>query len=512
MKTLSIFVLAASGVLLTVVDTEARRPTPAAVQAEKQVAVALGAIRLGTDLGVASDQEVLGALEDGLAMLAARSKRTPEVQTPAFRAQLEQAGLDALNSPVNVAPELSPHDTYASEIVRYMLARLPNLAPAFTGEGIKAAFSGQNNSVFGGFSGSAEDVHAEQLQDAKRVVAAGMLAALKNYPRGTINWPRPTRATIRDGVELLPNMAKRPRAGRDGNFELFPAFAGAVAIQAARALGPVDGLYGETIPNVRAMSDAIVIGASRLQRKSTGRTGIRWGNSRSSTFFSNWSNRDPSIARLKELYSKNSGVISAAVMAYVLQFDFQYYGVGQHTIDATQPDTILSLHAGSGFVKSVINNANYAAAVYGAAAAYVIMWCEQFQGGDPSVHIQALVNTFGSRTAQEIIYMATYGNIYYQYSLGSLGFAEAFLAQFELLKGSDRVKGNARIQGQSSASSAFDAVWFGLYNGSTQNLWSHAEGYNPQPPPGLEALDGMSLIGGNGVAFDDLQDFFPAAP
>lgn len=139
-----------------------------ASQQGDQVAIQLGAIQLGINLGTATPQQQANALYQGRAVLLARANSktvlqtaagnftASDVQKTAFQKQIFTATQRALNSPVTltiskqsislsngrstvVSAILTPRKTTASAILSLSLARIPNYGPSLVQTAVQNA-------------------------------------------------------------------------------------------------------------------------------------------------------------------------------------------------------------------------------------------------------------------------------------------------------------------------------------------------------------------------------------
>ena len=274
-----------------------------ATQQGDQVAIQLGAIQLGINLGTATPQQQANALFQGRAVLSARVSAkslvqtaagnftVSDVQTTAFQNQIYAATQLALSSPVTitiskqpvslsngrsavVSAVLTPKKTTASAILAHSLARIPNYGPSLVQTAVQNAFAGLDQPVFNYRGTTAAKIQTAQLADAGRAAGLALRAALRPYAAGTQNWAGVPRTGPVLMTRYLPNfgLTSLPRTGSNvqaSNLIGISSAASAISANAINGLGSINGLYGKTAANVQSLVQALVAGSASFQRTST---------------------------------------------------------------------------------------------------------------------------------------------------------------------------------------------------------------------------------------------------
>lgn len=275
-------------------------------QPDDQIAIQLGALQLGINLGNATQLQQAQALVQGRAVLASTSKTAKpvvqggnftasQVQTTLTQNQIQLATLAALSSPftgnitkqvvslsnnktTSVTAKLSPKLTTASAIAGYALKRIPNYGPLIVQAGVEAAFSGQGNATFNYKGTTPQKIQAAQLADAGKVASIAMSSSLKAYAGGTVNWAGVPKTGTVFGATYLPNFGTKvlPSANVANQQLATPGlitkYASAIAANAINGLGNIAagpaGTYGKNQTNVQSLTAALVKGAVAFQKTS----------------------------------------------------------------------------------------------------------------------------------------------------------------------------------------------------------------------------------------------------
>lgn len=193
--------------------------TAQAGPADDLIAIYLGSIMLntGTDISALTNEQQAAALITGRNAFRSNVKRTQplavgatipggSIQSTAFQAAVLQATELALSNPTNitiartavaldngrsanVAATLNPARVRSSQIVAFIIRRMPNMAPLLAQQGTAAAFLGGSTPTFNYRGKTPEAIALAQVRDAARLAAANLRAGLRGYPRGTVNVP-----------------------------------------------------------------------------------------------------------------------------------------------------------------------------------------------------------------------------------------------------------------------------------------------------------------------------------
>jgi len=324
----------------------------AQTQQNNQLALQLGAIQLGyttNNSWTTNPQLLANALTQGQqALLATTTNKytsyvgstnagstnlpptnAPVAQSENFRAELLQATLAALESPITYTNKVSPAIpvtvvngktgkqttnkvtalgfnpalTTPTAVLAIVSARIPNFDPSLISNAVAATMmttSGTNTngvlfpvwgpqpakaSVTGATTAQKvltlnEKTIATQLNNSAAVAKAALAAAVKAYTAGTKQWAAVPKTGPASNSVYLPNFSDKP-IGPTGNPQAINLTglsdaAGAVAANAINGLGAVNtnsptttaGLYGQTASNVTIISKALTQAANAVQATS----------------------------------------------------------------------------------------------------------------------------------------------------------------------------------------------------------------------------------------------------
>jgi hypothetical protein len=243
-------------------------------QQANQIAAQLGAIQLGiADIAAATPQQQANALAQGrLALSVTKSTygktafvagaNAPDPQSQAFRNQLQQATVAALENPlnisisgsatltngksINVRGSLDPTKTSASQIFNFTALRLPNVSPGLVIDAISSA------SNFGAPGSASADIN--------KLAELAMLRALRTYRNGTQQW-----GSISTTAPSLPNFRTSTINGVAPSLNGLMDAAAATAANAINALAPAL----KSDPDVVAgMTASLVKAAAKFQKTS----------------------------------------------------------------------------------------------------------------------------------------------------------------------------------------------------------------------------------------------------
>jgi hypothetical protein len=186
----------------------------------------------------------------------------PEPQSSAFRTQLEQAVINALANPVNLAVNgtaplkngknskikvtLASSKTTASAILSQALARIPNAGPLLVSKTIESAVADNYGKPGTG------------LNDAYKAATLAMRSGLKTYVKGTRQW-----GVLTSTGPSLPNFTPNTANGVNPNLDGLMNAASAISANAVNALGASKN--PDTVTNMTA---ALVKGAFVFQKSS----------------------------------------------------------------------------------------------------------------------------------------------------------------------------------------------------------------------------------------------------